>query len=320
MQRPFCTQNSEKVEEKTVKRTKKTLTKWPVIFLAPYFIFYFMFFVYPTLYSFFISLTDWDTVMGVANRKLIGFANYLRVFTKDKLFFKAMGNTFLFMIIYIPILILGGIALAVLLYKLTKTRRLFQTINILPYITTPVAIGMIFSFMFDWSTGIINNVLMKSGIIEEGINWLGGEATARLVVIFLIVWKNLGYYLLIYLAALSTVPEDISEAAMVDGANKWQVFWKITFPYLRPITIFLVLTSIISGFQLFDEPYLLFSNINSVLGGPGRSCMTAMMYFFDQTFKSSTKLGYGAAVSYTIFVIILVVSGIVSKIVNKKED
>lgn len=258
--------------------------------------------------------------MGVANRKFVGISNYIKIFTKDKLFFKSLGNTFSFMIIYIPILILGGIALAVLLYKLTKTRRLFQTINVLPYITTPVAIGMIFSFMFDWSTGIINNILVKSGLIQEGINWLGKPFTARMVVIILIVWKNLGYYLLIYLAALSTVPEDIQEAAMVDGANKWQTFWKITFPFLRPITIFLVLTSIISGFQLFDEPYLLFSNINSVLGGPDRSCMTSMMYFFDKTFKSSTQLGYGAAVSYTIFVVILIVSGIVSKIVNRKEE
>ena len=159
-------------------------------------------------------------------------------------------------------------------------------------------------------------------MIEEGINWLGGAATARFVVIFLIIWKNLGYYLLIYLAALSTVPEDITEAAMVDGANRWQVFWKITVPHLRPITVFLVLTSIISGFQLFDEPYLLFSNsaANSVLGGPERSCLTAMMYFFDQSFKSSTKMGYGAAISYALFVIILIVSGIVSKVVNRKEE
>lgn len=302
------------------KAKRNSLIKWPAIFVAPYFISYFLFFIYPTLYSFFISITDWDSVMGVDNRKIIGFVNYIKVITSDKLFYKAMGNTFLLMIIYIPILLIGGVALAVLLYRLTKTRRLFQTINVLPYITTPVAIGMIFSFMFDWSTGIINTILIKSGIVEQGINWLGSAATARLVVIFLIVWKNLGYYLLIYLAALSTVPEDITEAAMVDGANKWQTFWKITFPYLKPITIFLVLTSIISGFQLYDEPYLLFSNMNSALGGPDRSCMTAMMYFFDQTFKSSTKLGYGAAVSYTIFVIILIVSGIVSKVVKKKED
>ena len=304
----------------TISMKKNTMRKWPVIFLAPYFIFYFLFFVYPTLYSLFISMTDWDSVKGVGARAFVGLRNYIKVFSGDKLFFKALGNTFLFMVIYIPILIIGGIALAVLLYKLKNTRRLFQTINVLPYITTPVAIGMIFSFMFDWSTGILNSILLKAGLIDEGINWLGSPGTARMVVIFLIIWKNLGYYLLIYLAALSTVPTEMQEAAMVDGATKWQIFWKITFPFLRPITVFLILTSIISGFQLFDEPFLLFSNMNSALGGPGRSCLTAMMYFFDRTFKSSTQLGYGASVSYSLFIIILIVSGIVSKIISRKED
>ena len=303
-----------------MRKKQKTLSKWPFIFMLPYFAFYFMFFIYPTIYSFVISLTDWDSVAGAANRHFVGLANYVRLITKDKLFYKALGNTFLFMIIYIPLLIIGGLVLAVLLYKLKKSSRFFQTVNVLPYITTPVAIGVIFSFLFDWSTGIINKVLLDVGIIEEGINWLGSPLTARIVVILLIVWKNLGYYLLIYLAALSTIPEDVSEAAMVDGANKWQVFRHITIPYLRPMTIFLVLTSIISGFQLFDEPYLLFSTQQgNSMGGPGRSCMTAMMYFFDQTFKSSTRLGYGAAVSYGIFVVVLVVRLIVSKIINKKE-
>jgi ABC-type sugar transport systems, permease components len=302
------------------KIRKNSLKKWPYIFLLPYVAFYILFFVYPTINSFFISLTDWDSVVGAANRQFVGLANYIRLFTQDKLFYKALGNTFMFMIIYIPILIMGGLLLAVLLYKLKKTSRLFQTVNMLPYIMTPVAIGIIFSFLFDWSTGIINNFLLHIGILEEGINWLGSEKTARLVVILLIVWKNLGYYLLIYLAGLSTIPNEISEAAMVDGANKFQVFWKITVPYLKPITIFLVFTSVISGFQLFDEPYLLFSSIKSNVGGPGRSCLTLMMYFFEQTFKSSTKLGYGAAVSYGIFVIVLIFSLVLSKIINKKEE
>ena len=301
-----------------MKKKRSSLAKWPFIFLAPYAICYAVFFIYPTIYSFFISLTDWDSLVGVSGRKFVGIANYVRLLTKDKLFFKSLKNTAFFMVIYIPILIIGGIVLAVLLYKLKKTSRIFQTINILPYITTPVAIGVIFSFLFDWSTGIINHLLISLGLIDEGINWLGSPGTARFVVLLLIIWKNMGYYLLIYLAGLSTIPDEISEAAMVDGANKFQVFRHITLPFLKPITIFLVLTSIVSGFQLFDEPYLLFSNSsNSVIGGPERSCLTAMMYFFDSAFKSSSKLGYGAAVSYGIFVVILIVSLIISKIVNK---
>jgi len=309
-------------EEKDIYvKTKKrnSLAKWPYIYLAPFFISYFMFFVFPTIYSLFISFTDWDSLVGEAGRKFVGLGNYIRLFTRDKLFFKAMGNTFLFMVIYIPILILGGLVLAVLLYQLKKSSRFFQTVNILPYITTPVAIGVIFATLFDTTTGIVNKVITTLGLLDSNVNWLGNPATARFIVILMIVWKNFGYYLLIYLAGLSTIPEEISEAARVDGANGWQVFWKITVPFLRPMTVFLVLTSIISGFQLYDEPYLLYSSQNSVIGGPGRSCMTAIMYFYDQTFKSSTRLGYGAAVSYGLFLIIMIVSMIVSKLIDKKE-
>ncbi len=297
-----------------------SLAKWPYIYLAPFFVSYFLFFVFPTFYSLFISFTDWDSLVGEAGRQFVGLGNYIRLFTRDKLFFKAMGNTFLFMVIYIPILILGGLTLAVLLYQLKKSSRFFQTVNILPYITTPVAIGVIFSTLFNTTSGIVNKILAGLNLIDDNINWLGNPLTARFIVVLMLGWKNFGYYLLIYLAGLSTIPEEISEAAKVDGANSWQVFWKITVPYLRPMTVFLVLTSIISGFQLYDEPYLLYSSQNSAMGGPERSCMTAIMYFFDQTFKSSTKLGYGAAVSYGLFLIIMVVSLIVSKIIDKKED
>lgn len=301
------------------KVKRKKLSKWPWIFMAPYFFCFSAFFIYPTIYSFVISLTDWDSLKGAGQRKFVGLTNYIRLFTKDKLFLKSLGNTALFMVIYIPLLIILGMLLAMMLYRLKKTSRLFQTINVLPYITTPVAIGIIFSFLFDWSTGIINTALINLGILEKGINWLGDGNMARLVVILLIVWKNLGYYLLIYLAGLATIPEDVSEAAMVDGANKLQVFRHITLPFLRPITVFLILTSIVSGFQLFDEPFLLFSNMSSPLGGPERACLTSMMYFFDQTFKSSTHLGYGAAVSYGLFMVILVCSMLISKVLFRKE-
>lgn len=306
-----------------IKKAKKknTLAKWPYIFLFPYFAFYFSFFIYPTIYSFIISLTNWDSLAGINKRAFVGFFNYIRLFTKDKLFYLSLKNTFLFMVINIPILIFGGLLLAVLLYRLGKTSRIFQTINILPYITTPVAIGIIFSFMFDWSTGIVNELLINIGLLTEGINWLGDGDLSRMVVILLIIWKNLGYYLLIFLAGLSTIPKELAQAAEVDGANEFQVFRHITIPYLKPITIFLVITSIISGFQLFDEPFLLFSNSASgVLGGPERASLTSMMYFFDQTFKSSTQLGYGAAVSYGLFLIVMITSLIVSKLLFRKEE
>jgi multiple sugar transport system permease protein/cellobiose transport system permease protein len=293
----------------------------PYLFTLPFFLFYAAFVVYPVLYSFYISLTNWDSLAGINRRQFVGIANYIQLIVKDRLFFRALRNTVFFMVINIPILIVIGLLMSVVLYKLNRGRRIFQTINILPYIVTPAAIGLIFSFIFDWSTGIINTLLINTGIIEEGINWLGTPHTARLVIIFMVVWKNFGYYMLIYLAALAAIPNDINEASSIDGAGTIQSFFYITLPMLRPITVFLILTSIISGFQLYDEPVLLFSSSSSaVFGGPDRSGLTSIMYFYDRTFRSSTRLGYGATISYTLFFIIMVTSVVISKILDRKDD
>jgi multiple sugar transport system permease protein/cellobiose transport system permease protein len=297
-----------------LKSPKNRLALAPYLFAAPFFIFYISFSVYPTLYSFFISLTNWDSLAGIRKRQFVGLANYIQLFVRDKLFFRALRNTAFFMIIDIPILIIAGLLMATALYRLKRGRRVFQTINILPYITTPAAIGLIFNFMFDWSTGIVNKLLQNFGL--ESINWLGTSSPARFIVILMIVWKGFGYYMLIYLAALATIPEDVNEAAVIDGANGRQIFFRITLPLLRPITVFLILTSVISGFQLYDEPVLLFTNY----GGPERAALTSIMYFYDRTFRSSTRLGYGATISYTLFVIIMLSSVVMSKILNKKEE
>lgn len=293
----------------------------PYLFTLPFFLFYAAFVVYPVLYSFFISLTNWDSLGGISKRQFVGFTNYIQLIARDKLFFRTLGNTAFFMVINIPVLIITGLLMSVVLYKINRSRRVFQTINILPYIITPAAIGLIFSFIFDWSTGIINTLLINAGIIEDGINWLGTPNTARFVIILMVVWKNFGYYMLIYLAALAGIPHDINEAAGIDGAGAVQSFFYITLPMLRPITVFLILTSIISGFQLYDEPALLFSASSSaVFGGPDRSGLTSIMYFYDRTFKSSTRLGYGATISYTLFFVIMMTSVVISKILNRKDD
>jgi multiple sugar transport system permease protein/cellobiose transport system permease protein len=283
--------------------------------------FYAGFVIYPVLYSFYISLTNWDSLTGISRRQFVGLVNYIQLISRDKLFFRALGNTVFFMVINIPILIIIGLLMSVVLYKTNYGKRIFQTINILPYIITPAAIGLIFSFIFDWSTGIINALLINANIIKEGINWLGTPPTARFVIILMVIWKNFGYYMLIYLAAIAAIPNDINEAASIDGAGIVQSFFYITLPMLRPITVFLILTSIISGFQLYDEPSLLFSaSSSSVFGGPDRSGLTSIMYFYDRTFRSSTRLGYGATISYSLFFIIMLTSVFVSKILKRRDD
>jgi cellobiose transport system permease protein len=297
---------------------------WPYVFLAPFFIFYGVFNLFPVLYTFIISLTNWDALF-LNQKKFVGFANYIHLFTADPYFYKSLLNTIGFMIGYIPIIMLLGLFLAVVLFNLPFCKRLFQTLNLLPYITTPVAIGFIFSFMFDYANGMVNNVLTALHIIPEGINWLGLGKIAPFIVVLMIFWKNLGYYLIIYLAGLTGIPMEINEAAIVDGASQRQIFFHITLPFLKPITVFLLVTSIIGGFQLFDEPFLLFNgglsgNGLKIVGGPERSCLTTVWYFYDVAFRSTSKLGYGAAVSYGLFLFILVFSLLGLKILNRKEE
>lgn len=307
--------------EKTLKKKLK-INIWPYVFLAPFFIFYVAFNLYPTLFSFYISLTNWDALAGISNKKFVGFSNYITLFTKDKYFYKAIGNTLFFMVAYIPFVIIIGLVLAVVLFNMKKFRRIFQTLNVLPYITTPVAIGVIFAFMFDWSTGIINKMLINFGILQEGINWLGVGKYARIVVIIMLIWKSFGYYFIVYLAGLATIPEELAEAAVVDGATPIQVFRHITLPYLKPITLFLIITSIISGLQLFDEPMLLFSGNSGggIIGGPGRACLTGALYFFDKSFTSTSLYGYGAAISYGIFIFILLFSILGFKLFSRGDE
>jgi ABC-type sugar transport system permease subunit len=296
---------------------------WPYLFVLPFFLCYFAFQLYPLLFSFVISLTNWDSLF-LNERRFTGLANYLRLF-QDPYFYQSIGNTLIFMIGYIPLIIVLGLLLAVSLFNLPRCKRLFQTLNLLPYITTPVAIGIIFSFLFDWSSGIVNRLLLGWQLIPEGVNWLGRGGTARLVVILIVLWKNLGYYFVVYLAGLTSIPQELNEAAIVDGASPRQIFTHITLPFLRPITIFLVVTSIIGGFQLFDEPNLLFggglaSNGTQAIGGPDRSCLTAVWYFYDKAFKSTSYLGYGASISYGLFLFILAFSWLSFTIANRKED
>jgi multiple sugar transport system permease protein/cellobiose transport system permease protein len=316
--------NSMRMKRNTALLNKFKKHCWPYLFVLPFFILYFAFNLYPVLFTFSISLTNWDALF-LNERQFVGLANYVRLFTSDPYFYQSILNTVGFMIAYIPLIIVLSLLLAVALFNVPRLKRVFQTLNLLPYITTPVAIGFIFSFLFDWSNGLVNRILVNLHIIPDGINWLGVGGLARLVVVLMIFWKNFGYFFIIYLAGLTGIPPEIHEAATVDGASKRQIFFHITLPYLRPITTFLVITAIIGGFQLFDEPFLLFSsgltgNGLRTVGGPDRACLTTVWYFFDTAFRSTSKLGMGAAISYGLFLFILFFSILGVKIFKRKEE
>ncbi len=285
---------------------------WPYIFVLPFFIIYLSFGLYPLIYSFFISLTQWD---GFSEATYIGFDNYINIFTEDPYFLKSIGNTLILMVFTIPLNIAGGIGLAVLINsKLLKGKTFFRLSVFSPYLTIPVAIGIIFSLLFDWNSGVINNLLIEIGIIDEGVNFLGQPWLARSVVILMNVWKYMGYYMIFFSAGLLGIPTELYEAAEVDGASALRKFWSISMPLLRPITEFLTVMSIIWGFQFFDEPNTLFSGWTStsgggaLVGGPQRSLLTAVWNLYDTSFGTQMQYGKGAAIAYGLFLFILTFS------------
>ena len=288
----------------------------PYAMLAPYFLLYLAFGLFPILFSFGISFTNWD---GISKIQFTGLKNYIRVFTKDTYFYKSLWNTVILLLISTPIQIVLGVLTATFLKEFfERSRNALQLINFLPYITTPVAVGIIFQLMFEWKSGVVNAFLNLLGV--DSVYWLGHAWTSRFVVIFMIVWKNYGYNMIMFLSGLSTIPEDLYEAARIDGASWWQRFRKITIPMLRPIFVFVITTSVINGFKLFDEPQLLFNGSSQPIGGPDRVVMTVIMRYYETAFRNF-EFGYGSAVAYCLFLVIAIASLILFQVVNgKKED
>ena len=291
--------------------SKKTA---PYFMIAPYFILYIAFGLFPVLFSLGVSFTSWD---GIGDVAFVGLANYKRVFVQDEFFYKSLWNTAILLGISAPIQIILGLLTAVFLKDFfRKTKNGLQLINFLPYITTPVAIGIIFQLMFDWKSGVINAFLNLLGI--DSVYWLGNAWASRAVVIFMIVWKNYGYMMIMFLSGLAAISDELYEAAKIDGARWWDSFTKITIPLLRPIFIFVITTSVINGFKLFDEPQLLFNSVSQPIGGPDRAVMTVVMRFYEASFRSF-EFGYGSALAYCLFLVIAAVSLLLFKLINRKK-
>lgn len=291
---------------KKKKSALHKVNKWPYLFSAPFLIAYFLFSLYPMLYSLELSFFDWN---GIGTKTFIGLKNYINLFTKDPLFFKSLKNTIILMAFSTPITVFLGLTVAYLLFDISRGKRLYQTVNFFPYITTPVAIGFIFSYLFDWQSGYVNKILVWLGILDEPFFWLGSETASKVLIVVMVVWRWLGYYMTIYLAAMTSMPMEVYEAAAVDGAGNLKIFTKITIPMLKGTTRFLIITSVIGGLQMFEEPRLLFSGWaalgNGQTGGPGYTALTTVWKFYNDSFNLDSRLGYGASIAYTLFVVIM---------------
>ncbi|WP_027092911.1 carbohydrate ABC transporter permease [Cohnella thermotolerans] len=279
----------------------------PYAFLSPYMLFYTVFGLFPIVFSFYVSLTSWD---GIGDKTFVGLANYKYLFDPDSHFFQSVGNTLLFVAVTLPLQMAIGLLVATLLYsRWVKWKGFFQLVNFMPYIVTPVAVGLLFNLLFDWQAGFVNKVLLQLGLVDEGVYWLGEPLYARIVIAVMLIWKGFGYTMVFYLAGMANVPKDLHEAAYVDGASGLRAFFSITLPLLKPVTVFIVITGIIGGLQLLEEPMLLLGGSGmgssvAVIGGPDRCCLTTVWNMYDTAYGSTTRYGLGAAIAYGLCLII----------------
>ncbi len=239
--------------------------------------------------------------------------NYARMF-QDRRFMTAVGNTFLYLIVQVPIMLILAILLAQLLNnKDVKFRGLFRTCIFLPCATSLVSYSLIFKSLFA-TQGLINTILVNLGILKENFNFLGTPWSARMIIIIALVWRWTGYNMVFYLAGLQGIEYSVYEAAKIDGANGWKTFWHITVPLLRPTIIMTFIMSINGTLQLFDE------SVNLTSGGPANSTITMSHYIYNNSFgQGVANFGYASAMSFFVFILVAVLAAINLKVGDKRD-
>lgn len=279
-------------------------------FLAPATIMIAIMSFYPMIRAFIISLqTGAGTNMRFADPI---FSNYKRILA-DKVFQQSIANTFLYLIIQVPIMLILAILLAQLLNnKDLKFKGFFRTCVFLPCATSLVSYSLIFRSMFA-TDGLINSILIKLGILSTGYNFLGNSASAKIVIILALIWRWTGYNMVFYLAGLQNIEYSVYEAAKIDGANGWKTFWKITVPLLKPTIIMTFIMSINGTLQLFDE------SVNLTKGGPANSTITMSHYIYNTCFINVPNFGYAAAMSFIIFIMVAVLAFINLKVGDTRD-
>ena len=268
-------------------------------FTAPALILLGLFMIYPIVWSLWMSFQ----VGKGMNLSFGGFANIVRL-TKDTVFLRALGNTFTFFIVQVPIMIVLALLFAVALNDATlRFRGLFRTAIFLPCVTSLIAYSTVFKSMFA-NDGVINQFLMWLHVINGPISWFGDPFWAKVVIIIAITWRWTGYNMIFYLAALQNIDRSIYEAARIDGVPAWARFRYLTIPMLKPVILFTTVISTIGTLQLFDEVY----NFTAGNGGPSDSTLTLSLYIYNLTFKFMPSFGYSATVSWVIVVVVGILS------------
>jgi len=269
----------------------------PWWFVAPALLVIGVFFFVPVLGALAVSLTDFDlyALADPRNLRFVGLENYGQLLARP-LFWKSLGNTFYFVLVGVPLSIALSLGAALLLdSRLARFKALYRTALFAPVVTTLVAVAVVWRYLFHTRYGLLNDGLARLGI--EPIDWLGDPHWAMPAIILLAVWKNFGYNMIIFVAALQSIPADLYEAARIDGASTWRRIRSITLPLLAPTLLLVSIITTAGYFQLFAEPYVMTE------GGPLQSTVSVLYFMYEEGFKC-WNLGSASAVAFLLFLLI----------------
>ncbi|MDE0463262.1 MAG: sugar ABC transporter permease [Caldilineaceae bacterium] len=267
----------------------------PYLFISPFYILFVVFALGPLIAALYFSMIKWP---GTGPMTFLGLANYLELF-EDEIFLKSLGNTTYYAIGAVFVILPVALFLALLINAaVVRAKSLFRIAFILPVLTSTVAATIMFLLMFEHQYGLFNVALEAVGL--NALKWLD-EELVKLSVLLVAAWRYTGLNMLYFLAGLQSIPTDVYEAASVDGAGRWTTFWQITLPLLRPVSLFVVVVTIIGSFQFFAEPLLLAG------GGPNNASLTIANYLYRVGF-SYLRMGYASAVGYILAVIIFILT------------
>ncbi|HET9439403.1 MAG TPA: sugar ABC transporter permease [Longimicrobiales bacterium] len=268
-------------------------------FVAPALVLIGVFFFLPVAASLLLSITDFDiyAIADRANTRFVGLRNYTDLFG-NSVFWAAVRNTFYFALVGGPLTVAVSLAAALLVNaRVVKYKSLFRTIFFVPFVTTLVAVAIVWKYLYHPQYGLLNYVLSWFGI--GPVSWLGDAKWAMPSIILMAVWKNFGYNMLIFIAGLQNIPAELYEAAYLDGAGPWRRFWNVTLPMLAPTFLFVGVITMIGYFQLFAEPYVMTG------GGPLRATTSLVLLMYEEGFRW-WRMGVAAAVAFVLFIIILI--------------
>ncbi len=278
-------------------RMKKVYKSW---YVMPAFVIFFVLFLLPSILGLMFSFTNWNVMSS--NLKFVGLENYRKIF-EDPTMWKVFGNTALYAVMTSILKAVVGLALAVALNRAIKTRNALRTIFFLPMIISNLIVGLVFQQIYHPDHGILNEFFRTVGLDFLAQNWLIDTSIVMWACIAIEVWKAAGYNMVIFLAGLQSVPEDLLEASAIDGAGPWQKFVRVTFPLMMPSVVINMLLNIISGLKVFD---VIFALTN---GGPGRASEVVNITIFKQF--SMGDYAYGTALNTILFVVLAIISVVV---------